>query len=813
MINRIFAPNLIVRAMALTTACSAISMPAMAQDEDKLAEVEKITVTATRRAGSVQDVPINIAALDGAQLEQKGVGDVSELLRFVPGIVAIDQGGRNGNPIIVRGINADPLGQGSGSDQGGTVATYLGEIPLAIDLRITDLDRVEVLLGPQGTLYGAGTLSGAIRYIPKKPQFDETEYSFRGDFFQTSESDDLGNDFGITLNLPLSDSFAFRAALDRYDDPGFIDQPFIVREIGVSEPDSPRGSDQLAPQEDVNGQESLTGKVGIRWMPIDEVDINLTYYFQDEENEGRTISSHRGELPTGLFENAQRVVEPNDESTDLLALEIVADLGFAELTSATGSSNYEETGQRDQTDLLISLEYSYETFPTFTAFTREEEEEETFNQEIRLVSTYESDLTWIVGWFYNKLENVGFSAEFTPGYAQFAGFDRPDNLEYFSASSEKITERAFYGELAYQITDDWQVTIGARHYKYAIQSQQTVDFPLFDPGFVAASLDEIEAREFDPTLGQNDDGSLFKFNTSYAISDDINLYFTISEGFRIGGVNGGGPCPDYDPDAPQGNCNLAPGQQFGPGPNDFAQFDERAYGPDTTRNHELGIKSQWLDGLLTVNGAVYQIDWEDNQLSSATVNASVPITINANGAESKGFEMSFKWLAADGLRLNGSFSRVLSELSADVPSLVRSIEPPGFTTRFIDGRKGDRLPGSPETQASFSATYSQELSNDAELFYSADFAWQSDILSRTAGYGSSFTLPSFGVANAGISYITDDWTVTAYANNLFDKFAETGVQSTELSNQTVNGASVRSFVTNVLRPRTFGVRFTYTFSD
>lgn len=276
-----FKHSLIARAVAIAAVSSSVAVPAIAQEEQGLAAIEKIEVTATRRAGSIQDVPINIAALDGAALEEKGIGDISEVLRFVPGIVAIDQGGRNGNPIIVRGINADPLGQGSGNTQGGTVATYLGEIPLAIDLRITDLERVEVLLGPQGTLYGAGTLSGAIRYIPTKPKFDGQQVDIRGDLFQTNESDNLGTDLGFTFNMPLSDTFAVRASLDRFEDPGFIDQPFIVREIGVSEPDSPRGSDELAPQEDINGQISLTGKLAVRWQPNDMVDATLTYYFQD----------------------------------------------------------------------------------------------------------------------------------------------------------------------------------------------------------------------------------------------------------------------------------------------------------------------------------------------------------------------------------------------------------------------------------------------------------------------------------------------------------------------------------------------------
>lgn len=127
--------------------------------------------------------------------------------------------------------------------------------------------------------------------------------------------------------------------------------------------------------------------------------------------------------------------------------------------------------------------------------------------------------------------------------------------------------------------------------------------------------------------------------------------------------------------------------------------------------------------------------------------------------------------------------------------------------------KGDRLPGSPENQFSISAVYSQLLSGGNELIYNADFFYQSDILSRTGGRGSSFTLPSFGVANFSVRYEADNYSVTAYVNNVFDKFAETGVQSTSLSNQTINDATVRSFVTNVLRPRTVGLRFTYSFEN
>ncbi len=792
-------------------------MVAFAQSGDVSYALEEVTVTATRREGSVQDVPINIAAVGAGQIESQGFKDVSDLIAYVPGINVVDNGGRNGNVIIVRGLNADPLGQGEGNDVSDTISTYIGEVPIALDFRLADIDRVEVLLGPQGTLYGAGTLSGAIRYLPRKPDTEDQYFEIRGDAFSLGEGSGVSSDVGFTVNLPLSDTFAIRASVDRLDNQGFVDYPYVVQQPGVSEPDvnlndAAAVAANFAPIEDANSQEVLSGRVALRWQPTDAFDSTLTYYFQGEENGGRSTSGHRGPYPTSLYESPSRVPEPNDEDTSLIALEVTVDLGFAELTSATGYSEYEEVGQRDQSDLLFSLEYGYESFPTFTAFTREEEEIEILNQEIRLVSTGDSRFNWIVGGFYNKEEEANFSAEFTPGFAAFAGFDRPDDLEYFSTQRVEVVESAFFGELGFDITDRWSVTVGARRYEYEIDEVTSVDFPLFDPGFVAASVSEIGSRAFDPDLHVEDDGTLFKFNTSFQMNDDVLLYATVSEGFRIGGSNGGGPCPDFDPNATQGNCNLAPGQQFGPGPNDFAQFDERAYGPDETRNYELGAKTTLLDGAMTLNGAVYLIDWIDPQLSSATVNASIPIIINATGAESRGLELSSQWQVNESWQLRGSFSYTKTELTDPVPSLIRTITPPGFGTAFEDGEVGDRLPGAPETQFSMFSSYQFSVADGNDLYWNVGYSYQDEVLTRTGARGGSLTLNGYGLTNTSLVYEAESWTITAYVNNVFDKFAEAGAQSSARNNQIVGGnTSVRSFQTQILQPRTLGARFSYRF--
>jgi iron complex outermembrane recepter protein len=830
-------PSLLKTTSAFVLAASA-AFAGQAQDaaEDTELRAQTITVTATRRAESVQDVPLNIAAVGGQQIEEQGFGELADVLAYVPGINVVDRGGRQGNPIIVRGLNADGLGSGDGNNNGGgTVATYVGEIPLYVDLKLNDLERVEVLLGPQGTLYGAGTLGGAIRYIPKKPQFDGDTLDVRAEAYQYSEADDLSYSGGLTFNKTLLPNLAIRGSIDRETDSGFIDYPFVVREIGVSDAD-PDFSDpadvaaNLRRVKDADGEDITSGRIAARWEPASWLDGTLTYYYQKSDIEGRRGSSWRSTVPAGKYELGKRVEEPNEITNQLLALEMTADLGFAELTSATGMSRFDDNGQRDQTDLLISLEYSYELFPTFTAFTHEKTRENTFNQEVRLVSTMESRFNWIVGAFYNDADVTSYSQEYTPGYAAYVGFDRPDDLEYYSQFYSKLKESAIFGEIGYDITDKWTVTVGGRYYKYDLESFSDVDFPLFDsfpdylmPVGLSAMEDSLKA---DVAAGspngtertsQSDNGTLFKFNTSYKVTEDLLTYFTVSEGYRIGDSNGIGVCPDFDPlNNQQGACALLPGQQFGPNPGDVSTRDESQYGPDTTKNYELGFKSTLDGGRITLNGALFYVEWTDPQLTSATINASIPITVNADGAESKGIELNGNWLVTDAFTLRGSYSHSEASLTAPAPGLVGTISPPGFGSVLLDGRDGDRLPGSPEDQFSVFATYVYPLANGREVTFNGGYAWQGDVLSRTGNLGDGLTLDAYGVANVSAVYDAGPWKATLFVNNLFDEYYETGVVGTQLYNQVLtddDGGPVyqRTFYTYVGAPRAVGVRFNYSF--
>ena len=808
-------PPLHPLALAVTaTLASSLATTAAAQQEG----LETIVVTATRREMSVQDIPLNIAAFDGSLLEAREISDLAELGRNVPGLYVIDQGKRSANNIVVRGLNMNPYQSAEflGNTGGETVATYVGEVPLYVDLNLNDVERVEVLLGPQGTLYGAGTLGGAIRYIPRKPQFDDTTLAVRGGTFSLSESDSMGFRGGATFNVPLGDNLAFRASIDRLDDPGFIDTPFLVRDPGASDPepdftDSTAVAANLYRDDDVDWEKTTSARIGLRWQPGDNVDATFTYHYQNMEVGGRT-QNHSAAFGTGLYESATRYPEPNERRNELLSAEVVADLGFAELTSATGYSRYRDHGQRDQSDLLITLEYSYEAFPTFSAFTREIEEENTFSQEIRLVSKGSGKWNWIAGLFFQDFEQpVGESREFTPRYDAYLGQffpppnPRPDALEYISVAYEELSEKALFGEIGYQITDRWDIVFGARYYDFGYDTLSDADTPLFNTVAGGAGPDEINLVLEPTTL--DDSGSLFKFNTSYRFSDDAMGYFTISEGYRFGAGNGIAACPDP----------LPPNQIVCALPDEFQYF------PDKTTNYELGLRSQWADGRLTLNGALYYIDWQDPQLASATVNGAQPITKNGEGAETSGIEIALDANVTDRLNIGFSYSHLKAELTEVAPSLIRCFEPPGFGScapplpEFIDGQPGDRLPGSPEDQATVYFGYGWTLSSQWDLTFNYGVSAIGDVITTTGLRGGGEKLGGFSLHHASAVFSGGPWEFTIYAQNLLDKYAVTGTRSRPSFIQTVadeNGdpVRVRAYAQQMVRPRELGFRFSYDFS-
>lgn len=801
-----FKPSLLTLAMSGALS-SAFLLPntAFAQEQEaaKDKSLEVIEVTATRRSGSVQNAPLNITALDADIMKDQNISELADVARWVPGLTITDQGGRSGSPIIVRGLNTNSSGP---SSDGGTVATYINEIPVSIDMRLVDVERVEVLIGPQGTLYGAGTLGGAIRYMLKEPELDFTSLEVFGNVSQTQESDSIGGEGGFIFNLPLiEDTLAVRASLNIYEDPGFIDYGYVVREPGVSLPDpdwtdSAAVNNNLKKVEDANGESTTTGRISVRFKPSETFEGTLNYFYQNQDSEGRsivhynTLSADNGLSDLiGEYESGYRYEEPREKENQLLSLELKADLGFAELVSATGISNFDADGQRDQTDLLIRLDYGYEEFPAFSSFTREIEEQDTFTQEIRLVSQNDSDINWIVGGFYNKIESDASSQEYTPGFGDFAvenfGADqsRPDQLEYYSVDRVEITESALFGEIGYQVTDKLDITVGARFYKYDVESESAVDFPLFNTLFGGAGPDDVTLN-FEQNEA-SDNGSLFKFNAKYQFTNSVMGYATISEGFRIGGSNGLAPCPDPLP-ANQAGCGNP---------------SEMLYDADTTTNYELGFKSTWLRSRLHFNAALFNIDWDDAQVAGATEVGQLPYLSNAGSANAKGIEISSRAILSDSFSVYSTYAYTKAELTSDAPFL--------FNSDGTDGAEdGDRLPGSSEHQFSMGVNYQTDVFNDKTLDINYGITAQSDVISRVGLRDNGETLPGYSLSNISAKLTADEWSATVYVDNVFNKYAVTSVRRSDADITSANRTDIqRNYGYFINRPLTVGIKFNYKF--
>lgn len=367
---------------------------------------------------------------------------------------------------------------------------------------------------------------------------------------------------------------------------------------------------------------------------------------------------------------------------------------------------------------------------------------------------------------------------------------RPDSLEYFQTLDEKITETAAFGELGYQVTEAWQVTVGARWFKFEDEATQGFDEPLAATVFGGRTPQDL----IDPTLQSNDvddDDVKYKFNTSYHFTDDIMGYLTVSEGYRLGGLNPVPPCT---------------GQSEGQ--NVCALPNEILIKPDTTTNYELGLHSQFGDSVL-FNSALYYIDWDDVQVAGVTKNGNEPIIKNGSSASSYGVEMSGQWYITDALYITGSYAYTKAELTDDAPGLV------GFDANGepVDAYDGDRLPGSPEHQGFLAVNYAWSLSGGSQIDFDWSMTAQSDVLTKAGERNFGESLDGFSLHNVSATWFRDSWTVALYADNVFDEYAETGVRDDYGQIRQIGDFDLRRYYHNVVRPRQVGMRFTYRFDQ
>ncbi len=758
----------------------------------------EIVVTGTRRATTIQDTPINISAVSGDMLAAQRVDDVRDLAAFTPGITINDTGPRSTGQIIARGINASDTDD-SGANYDDALGVYLGEVPLYYDFKLLDLERVETLLGPQGTLYGLGTLAGAIRYIPKRPDATDIHAEAHGRVYAKDHSDKLGYQADLILNIPIvKDHIAFRTVGGYYYDPGFIDYPLVLKNPGTSLPQAGGtgnsiGADydaNLRKVKDVNFDRTYTTRNQLLLEANPDLKAIATYAYQETRTDGRQANS-AGVLGTGKYENGSRYVEPVKRSGSLASLELNANLwNIADLVETTALTKVRSHNVGDVSDLLLDLDYDYEAFPAFSGYFTSSTQRKQFNEELRLVSRHGGPFSWSLGGFYNRQKYKSFYFETTPGLADFYGIadDDPRDIEYSSYIRSKLTEKAIFGEGSFKITPKWQVTGGARYFKYTSQITGALVLPLLG--------DPTSPFDATPAGGETSkSGWVWKFNSSYKFTRDLMLYATYSKGYRVGGPNRVAPCPNPVPEDQQNACAL---------PN------EQQYGPDTTKNLEVGVRTQLFDRKLSFDFDVYHIKWQGIQLASATFYGVTGITVNGGSARSQGFEASFTARPIPEFTLQGTYSYTDAKLTSDVPNLITFRTTPGdydsrpkFTR--IDALSGDRLPGSAKNSGSLGATYTYPLGN-AQLIGNWTSTYRGSVISRL-GYDRAYgdKLPSYVTHRASLTYSTDLFDISLWGNNIFDKYAVTSIGNDRSRIGINDGVAVRYYTRAVLSPRTFGV--------
>jgi outer membrane receptor protein involved in Fe transport len=754
--------------------------PATPAATPEAAMVDEVIVTATRRATTLQDAPINITAVTADTLKAQRISDFHDLARYVPGITVADTGPRGSGSLVVRGLSADSTST-SGANINSAVATYLGEVPLYLDFKLVDIKRVEVLLGPQGTLYGAGTLAGAMRYLPNAPDTENYSADLHVKAYDLAHAAKPGESGDLTVNIPiLKDHIALRSVIAVYNDPGFIDYPDTVTTPGVSLP-QPNFNDpaavaaNLTDHKDVNNEKTISIRNSLLFKANDDFTATLTHLYQSTKTNGRQANG-AGVLGTGNYEAPWRFIEPSDRKSEMLSLELNAKLfDFARLVTSTAVSQQKVTTQGDQTDYLIDLDYGYELFPAFAAYTRGGAHYNQFNQEARIVSDHGGPFNWLVGGFFNRFNNKNYLYELTPGYPDYIGVYRPDNIEYASYTNSTTKEEALFGELGYQITPAWQMTVGGRAFKYDASITGGTATPLINTVYPAI---RYKVRSGSTA----DDGSALKFNTSYKISDTLMTYLTVSQGYRIGGANRVAPCV----------LPLSPGQNVCALPN------EMFYAPDKTLNKEVGVRANLFDHRLNVNVSLYTIAWDGVQVGSRTVNGNTGITANGGRAKSKGVEASFQGRVTSELSVNGSYTYNDARLTQDVKNLVYGA---------YNAYAGDRLPGTAKTSGSLVANYRHPMNNGMDLTGSYGVSYTGNIYSTVGLRGYGVEIPSYFLHKASLGVVKDNWDLSLFADNLFNKYAVTAVgQGTDMIGAS-NGVTMRYFNQSVLRPRSIGLEY------
>tara|TARA_R110001592_G_scaffold337300_1_gene623458 strand:- start:48546 stop:50993 length:2448 start_codon:yes stop_codon:yes gene_type:complete len=772
--------------------------------------LEEVIVTASKRKANLQDLPQAITAFTTEDIERQGFTGLDDYAAKIPSLAyATREPG--GTSVIFRGVASSGIQFGTNPSSG----VYLDEQPITQaglnpDPRLIDIERVEALSGPQGTLFGDGSQSGTLRIITNKPDTSVFEGWVEGTVGQPEHSNDENTDISGMVNIPLlDDKIAIRLVGFRADEAGYIDNVLGLNQADVWQsarqeaglPVRTRFNNAENIDNDVNSSKTVGGRAALRWLVNDDWTVDVAGIIQNLDADGF------GDTTAGLddLEQLRFADEKLKDNWYQVSLSIEGDLGFAD-TVVTGSYfSRDMQYDADATSYLHDFDQQYNpVYSPLYDFTgaprgnaRQDQDDERWTFESRLTTPDDSGSRWsgLVGFFYSKLErkqmftsdiqnfsdteyyaNQGYSylsylansPYYNPNYDKF--HDTPTDNWFFGSYDLEVEQKAVFGEVTFDATEKLSFTAGARWFEY------DTDVTLRQGALLGGKSPNLETDYFttNESTSANDSDWVPKLNATYQFTDDVMGYVTYSEGFRRGGTN-----------AVRASSVLP-----------------RSYDPDKLKNYEVGFKSTWFDNSLRFNTVAYRMEWDDMQIQVNDPEIFSLGIVNFSQAQVDGVEVDLTWLPAPGwdLTLNGGW--INAEISQDDVITGEG----GVIVAEV--ANGTQLPIAPEWKASASVQYSfQSQVWGADAYVRVDWSYVGDSVNSLDGTESIvFTQgpteqPSYDIGNFRIGLDADEWSGTLFVDNVTDEVAEQFFSNRWGSLQRIS----------VNKPRTVGVTMRWKF--
>jgi iron complex outermembrane recepter protein len=839
---------------AVIAALYGVSALADDNEESGSGGITEVTVTATRRVSTAQDVPLSITAVTGESLEKAGIQDIAGLAHSMAGVSFTDKGpfgGINGSTLIIRGLNSEAT---SGQLALATpvippVATYVDDTPLFVNLRLQDLDHVEILRGPQGTLYGSGSLGGTIRFVQNAPDPSGFDAKVEAGLSKTDHTHALNEDITGVLNLPITDTFAIRLNAGWTDDAGFINQPnlYVLDSAGVpvsSQPltaANPAGVDPaIGPakwsKNGVNTYEYRNVRLAALWKPNEAFKAQLSYYYQRAAAGGfpyvATQSSaynqwvgsntqpvgasnlvpqlYDSPVPPGVdrLSSSTSSLEGTNDEVNLVALDVDYDLGFATLTSSSSWARHDNRTNSDLTALYTNF-YFFQNFygqnPRSFIQGRDLLSDKVWSQEFRLASREGGRFDWVAGIFYKDEKSLVQEHEYYPGYDSFFAScpqTVPSDAGGVNGSTCGLGEYVDTGVnsiLGVPLVVD-QAYIGdfeTRFKDLAIFGELTWHIT---PDWSLTG----GTRAFRQTVDQaQQTGLLFDgpgFVANEALSDQWRrALWKVNSAFQLNKTNL--VYATWSQGFRRGGVNALPptepvsvtvnGQTISPyvTPPQLTRL-----APDKVDNYEIGAKGT-IGGRVSYSAAVYDMEWRNVQEGVQLTPFVLPAALNIGDAQSRGVELEVNASVTRHLLAQVSYTYDQTKLKSVSPLFAypnTSVPAPAI---------GAPLPGTPKNSAALSLTYGHVVIGEGELEVGASAHYQSSLvpaLSATVPTVAGYTL-----VDARVAYALSHWRATLYVNNVTNNL---GINS--YNDPAIYGNRLQATVS---QPRTVGLTVGYSF--